>query len=103
MISQYDNANDGKEDKRVVSKDQNGFAIGGEAKDHGDFVSSVIKANSRSLQPSPGCRLQRSSFQGEPVRDKSTTVTSTNSVELGHIYGFMLCAAQESSCRKVMT
>jgi hypothetical protein len=56
------------------------------------------------LQPLPGCRLHRSSFQGEPIRDRSTTVTSTNSVELGNIYGFsMLCAVQESSCRKVMT
>lgn len=45
LVTVRDNTYDGKEARIAAGKDQWGFSTGGEDRDYGDFISSVVKAN----------------------------------------------------------
>jgi hypothetical protein len=45
LVTLSDNAYDGQEARVATGKDPWGFAVGGEERDYGDFISSVKKAN----------------------------------------------------------
>jgi len=61
LTSYHDNAYDGKEDVRNFSRDAAGNAVGGEIRDHGNFLGTVTEAN-QSV-----CSVLRQEWKAAPV------------------------------------
>jgi hypothetical protein len=54
LVSQYDNAYDGREDQIAVGADSWGYATGNEPHNHGDFLDSVLSENLTVLRAIAG-------------------------------------------------